>query len=960
MKLLRLKVDGFGPLRGEWAFAPDKVNLLVDDNERGKSSLLAAIAAALYGLEDDRRTHRVLTPLERWRPWNGSEYRIELEIEVTGRRFRIARDFARGTVTVFDGAGREVTAEFVNGREDGSVGQKLLSLDSAEFEKCAMVRQGDLDAVVPGDEKARRASTLRARLENAADTHIGDTNASEALRVLEDSLRRYNAPDLEFTGTVDTAIDRLEAKKIVLEGDLQNLDHQLALVQVPLEQLAQLADSEEELKNALRRLDAERQSAIAASVRRDLDANDLQLEELRSLEAEAAGLAAAAQMPANAESDLRDTVARHEEAKRNLETLETRRRDELSRERDGVAEELAALKVYDNFTEDDANRCVALAAEMRRLAEDDSRSRNQVFQLRDQLAGLGYEPERIQFLSARFNTLPEDQQRLLRQQSELNLAFQTEVAELEAERTSATETLRNVDAERNRRRIPAWVLTAFGAGATIAGAVVLLTHGAATLYMPLLGIGALAAGTGIVLLGIASRNQSAERDVALRKLSDAQRRLNHLRSQRAQNEVGLAELSRMMGYRDSVDLMRHWGEYARMIDDSAPLLRAQEQLAQTETGRRAVLEQAQALLRGLPETAPSPEALERIAYEARRAIQARQRLAELDKSWEWVEKEHRVDEAAIAGLQERAVRILQSAGLTYDPDHSWQVHLDELRTRLADRTRWSMLNEELIPFARKRLLPDVEVEQRRRQLEQLEAGAVAGTEPRAAVEIDVEARQSRANLESTQRRRSDLRLEVEEVWRRHAQNRPELEAQIARLGAAAARARAFKRSIEIACATIQKVATDTHRRWADFLNSRVGEILTQFGARVDQLRFGEDLDFSVQMDGGPQVTRGKAHLQLSSGARDQLYLAVRLAVSEFLSRGTEPLPLLLDDAFATSDDERLERAVRALIEGFGAGHQVVLVTCHRGRHQDLRNRNPELFRERVHWLDLRANAPVRA
>jgi hypothetical protein len=73
-------VKGFGPLRGEWTLAADRVNLVVDDNESGKSSLLAAITAALYGLEDDRRSHRVLTPLERWRPWAGGEYGVELEL----------------------------------------------------------------------------------------------------------------------------------------------------------------------------------------------------------------------------------------------------------------------------------------------------------------------------------------------------------------------------------------------------------------------------------------------------------------------------------------------------------------------------------------------------------------------------------------------------------------------------------------------------------------------------------------------------------------------------------------------------------------------------------------------------------------------------------------------------------------------------------------------------------------
>ena len=91
---------------------------------------------------------------------------------------------------------------------------------------------------------------------------------------------------------------------------------------------------------------------------------------------------------------------------------------------------------------------------------------------------------------------------------------------------------------------------------------------------------------------------------------------------------------------------------------------------------------------------------------------------------------------------------------------------------------------------------------------------------------------------------------------------------------------------------------------------------------------------------------------MSDGARDQMYLAVRLAISEYLSRGREPLPLLLDDVFATSDDDRLRRGMRALVEGFGAGHQVVLVTCHRGRHEDLKRLEPEMFRERVQWVEL--------
>ena len=81
MRLLRLKVDGVGPLRGEYRFNRGRVTLIVDRNETGKSSLLAAISAALYGLEDDRRSHQVMTPVDRWRPWDGGSYRVELELK---------------------------------------------------------------------------------------------------------------------------------------------------------------------------------------------------------------------------------------------------------------------------------------------------------------------------------------------------------------------------------------------------------------------------------------------------------------------------------------------------------------------------------------------------------------------------------------------------------------------------------------------------------------------------------------------------------------------------------------------------------------------------------------------------------------------------------------------------------------------------------------------------------------
>jgi len=963
MKFLRLKVDGFGGLTGEFVLDPGRAVLVVDDNERGKSTLLAALHAGLYGLPADKRSHRPLTPIDRWRPWDGGPYRLELEVEHEGERYCIRRDFERGTVGVWNGRGQEVTPEFREGRDEFPIGQKLTGLDSDEFQKCALVGQGELSEVVPADEKARRSGTLRARLENAADTRVGDTNASEALRVLEGALRKYNCPEVDSTGTVDTAIQRLETKRGLLETELKALEHDLAQIHEPLEELAALGEEERQARDALANLESERRASIAAEVRRRLDENRVQKEQVEKLRAEAEGLAAAEHLPANSEGQLRETIARYQEAQHSLEGLEQRRRGELERERGRVDSELETLSTVANCTAEEADRCVAVAAELRGLVTEDSRLRDQIFSLRESLATRGLEPERINWLTQRFGNLDSAQQGLLRGQSEVALAYQTEVAQLESTRTSSTEVLREIDAVRTRWRLPAWLLLGLGIAGMATGGGLFATHAAMTFWSAFLGVGGLVAAVGLSLILAGSRAREAERESALRSLTDAQGRLNLLKSRRAETEVGLGEMSRRMGYRDQVELLREWNEYARLMEESAPALRAQEQIAGIEARRADATERARTLLERVGGGTPDPARLDRIAADIRRALVLHQRKGEMERNWSWIDEEKRVAEAAALGLKERALRILQSAGLTYDPDRSWEDHAHELGERVRGKSRYLVLIEELIPQAEARLLG----EQPRRDLEaqlaaidgELASAGSGRTPDRTPLQVETENRTHREALEKAQRRRSDLRVQVEDVQRRYAAEHPAKTTEKARIEQALDRARRFRHAVELARETIQQVASDTHRRWAEFLNTRVAEILGPFGGRIEQLRFGDDLDFSVKLWNGQQVPRARADLQLSAGARDQLYLSVRLAISEFLSRGQSPLPILLDDPFATSDDERARTGMRLLLERFARDHQIVVLTCHRGRYEAMAAQDRELYDGHVQWLDIRAASAAR-
>jgi DNA repair exonuclease SbcCD ATPase subunit len=87
----------------------------------------------------------------------------------------------------------------------------------------------------------------------------------------------------------------------------------------------------------------------------------------------------------------------------------------------------------------------------------------------------------------------------------------------------------------------------------------------------------------------------------------------------------------------------------------------------------------------------------------------------------------------------------------------------------------------------------------------------------------------------------------------------------------------------------------------------------------------------VELDEGFHLSvvsqgRASAPVQLSRGAQDQLYIALRLAIAELLSGGVD-LPFIFDDPFLNCDSERLELIRDCLVNR--ADEQQLLLLTHR-------------------------------
>ncbi|MDO8777986.1 MAG: AAA family ATPase [Burkholderiaceae bacterium] len=118
---------------------------------------------------------------------------------------------------------------------------------------------------------------------------------------------------------------------------------------------------------------------------------------------------------------------------------------------------------------------------------------------------------------------------------------------------------------------------------------------------------------------------------------------------------------------------------------------------------------------------------------------------------------------------------------------------------------------------------------------------------------------------------------------------------------------------------------------------------------------GRFVGLRVDDDSGSPVLKAKpaqgtpvSMEALSEGTADQLYLALRLAALQVQRQPDRMMPLVLDDVFMTSDDERATHVFQAL-EKFAAQGQVLVFTHHQ-HLVDIASRTVQPGALRVHQL----------
>ena len=135
----------------------------------------------------------------------------------------------------------------------------------------------------------------------------------------------------------------------------------------------------------------------------------------------------------------------------------------------------------------------------------------------------------------------------------------------------------------------------------------------------------------------------------------------------------------------------------------------------------------------------------------------------------------------------------------------------------------------------------------------------------------------------------------------------------------------FCRAADTALEALQDSFAELRGSYGSALEKRAGRIFS----RLTRGAYGSVLitkafDMSVEENGRFGSREAE---YLSSGAADQAYLSLRLALSSMIFETSGALPIFLDDSLAQYDDRRAEAAAGFLKE-YSADGQVIMFTCH--------------------------------
>ncbi|HJQ96773.1 MAG TPA: hypothetical protein VJ826_00590, partial [Candidatus Polarisedimenticolaceae bacterium] len=933
-------------------------------NESGKSTMAAALLAALYGFPRQRASRdKPVTTKEHFRPWSGRPFALELDMEARGRQITIRRDFDRDLVTVYDGrTGKEITPEFSVAKDRVDLGESLAGLPLEDFVRCCFVGQREIDGL-------KDAQSLTHALQRLASSQQGDVAAGEALAALSRAVERDYEGMRLGRGKVDTEVKRLDAEIAEVSAEMDAISARRRASEDRIRRLEEATLLEGRAETGLARVDylclLSAREEVGAALRQAVD----EQREMETLRADIAQLAPFADFPAERLGEFRELKGKIESLRERRKTVVSKLDEEVTQPLAEAETALSTLSAMKALSEQDLayfSDRVAVLSELWRTRREKRRAlRQEERRLRE----AGLEPSRVTDLAAQFAPLKDDDRRFLLAYRETSLELKAAMSEAERLRDRLTQAEGGdspaLVSMAVARRVETIALITGIAGLTLTFILWLAIESKIPSIISI----------GLSLAGFAWWLRLQEKRPVLgaeefgSDLQRIQTEIWALEKQSAALQDRLLKIAFELGSAPGEQILEEFREMESLRERAAPVAALSASLAETGGNYAAAMEEALVVMQRAGRVPLSrrltPRGARRFRDDAKRYHEARTRVAELRLERDARAADLRARDEEIRGLLAQCAGSLVPGTTVEELNADLAGALARFEEAAAKRERHDRLTRESLPAAERRskesperrvaaLTKEMEVLARQVEKVTRQTPELAGLSPvKSSREYLEERRRLQEEVRSTQKERLALSEELGDVLKEYRRDYPGRRALLESLEAARAKAAAFRDAVSIASEALSEIAKEAYAEWAQVLNERTSDILRRIVPHYDDVRFDTDLSFTLRDSRtGQRRDQVVIDTHFSTGARDQVYLAVRMAVSEYLSASGVRLPFILDDPFVTFDDERFERTMEFVVDVLGRRHQIIILSCHAGRHRRWKDAPSGHAAGRVRVLDL--------
>ncbi|MBQ4086797.1 MAG: AAA family ATPase [Clostridia bacterium] len=250
MRIDKIEIDGFGKLNQvSFAFS-DGFNLIVGDNESGKSTLCEFLLAMFYELPNSlKKTTKYDEARKMYRPWNGSAFGGRVYFtDNSGTQYVLEKSFGK---TKTSDRGKLLYADTWESAGDAEgVGERFFGLGREGFLKTLYVKNLDANGTVGGEEIMAKLSNMetgadedvsyekiKAAIEKAHAQIVTKTGRGGKRPALEEEKRNLETEKAvllqkkEMLKTTENEISALALQEAELQAERKRLEEILSLAQ---------------------------------------------------------------------------------------------------------------------------------------------------------------------------------------------------------------------------------------------------------------------------------------------------------------------------------------------------------------------------------------------------------------------------------------------------------------------------------------------------------------------------------------------------------------------------------------------------------------------------------------------------------------------------------------------------------------------------------------------------------